>query len=486
MPATTTTSRAAPAARTASESRPHETSWWPLTVLMAGTFMVVLDFFAVNVAIPSLQAGLHASPTGVEWVVAGYGVTLSTFLMAAGRLGDRIGRRSLFGAGLALFTLASATCGLAPSTGILIVSRLVQGLGAAMVTPSVLSLIGVLYPGARRAKALSIYGMVAGGGAVAGQLIGGALIVADVAGTGWRSVFLINVPVGLAGIVFGWRSLPESKSERPGRIDLAGMALVTAGLVALVLPLIDGRQAGWAAWTWVSLGLAPLLLGTFIAHQLRLGRRGGSPLLDVRLWSVPTFRWGLVGQLAFWSGQASLFLYLALYLQEGRGLRPLPAGGVVTIMAAAYLVVSLRAPQLTVRYGRRVTGAGAATMAVGHAVLLAGVLAAGTGGSLGYLLPGLILVGAGMGACVSPLTMVVLSSADAERVGAVSGALATMQQVGNTLGVALTGLLFYGTLRHGYPHALAVSLGELAVLLAVVAGLTRLLPGPSTAETDGD
>src|SRR5580700_6699703 len=174
--------------------------WAPLVVLMIGTFMIVLDFFIVNVALPSIQTGLHAGTTAIEWVVASYGLTFAVFLIAAGRIGDRVGRRRMFALGLAGFVAASALCGLAPSEGVLIGARFVQGIGAALMSPNILSMLGVVYPGERRVRAITVYGIVMGMAAASGQLIGGLLIAANVAGAGWRTIFLINVPIGLVGL----------------------------------------------------------------------------------------------------------------------------------------------------------------------------------------------------------------------------------------------------------------------------------------------
>jgi MFS family permease len=189
--------------------------WAALAVVLTGTFMVVLDFFIVNVAMPAMQADLHAGTGAIEWVIAGYGLTFATFLITAGRLGDQLGRRRMFSLGLALFTLASAACGLAPSPAVLVGARLVQGLAAALLSPQVLSIIGVVYEGPDRVRAISIYGIVLGLAAVGGQLIGGVLVQADIAGLGWRSCFLINVPVGLAALVVAARAVPESRAEAP-------------------------------------------------------------------------------------------------------------------------------------------------------------------------------------------------------------------------------------------------------------------------------
>ena len=335
--------------------------------------MVVLDFFIVNVALPSIQSGLDASSSAIEWIAAGYGLTCAVFLITGGRLGDKLGRRRTFSLGLALFTASSAACGLAPSASMLVAGRLVQGVAGALLMPNVMSIISVVYTGADRVKALSAYGMVMGLAAVGGQLIGGVLVQANPAGLGWRSCFLINVPIGLVALSLAPQLVPESRDPRARRLDLVGTVLVTAGLTAIVLPLVDGRQHGWPAWTWISLAFAPLILVAFVAQQRRLARRGGAPLIDLTLFRERTFSAGLLAQLVFWSGQASFFLVLALYLQQGRGMTPLHAGLVFTILAVAYLAASLGAPALATRHGRKVLAAGAVTLASGHVLLLLAV-----------------------------------------------------------------------------------------------------------------
>jgi EmrB/QacA subfamily drug resistance transporter len=453
-----------------------ESRWLPLPVVLAGTFMVVLDFFIVNVALPSMQSELGASNTAIEWVVAGYALTSAIFVITAGRLGDRFGRRRMFSLGLALFTVASAACGAAGTPLELVLARLLQGVGAALLTPNVLSLIGILYAGADRVRALSVYGTVMGLAAVGGQLIGGALIAANPAGLGWRSCFLINLPIGIAALVLAPRVIQESRQSVAPGLDKRGTLLATAALTAVVLPLLEGRQHGWPAWTWVSLALVPVLVAGFVAHQRRLSRLGGSPLIDMTLFRHRSFSAGLVTQLCFWAGQASFFVVLALYLQNGRGLHPLPAGLVFTILAAAYVAASMRAPELSARYGRAVIAAGALVLACGHGLLLAAVADVGVGGSLLALVPGLALVGAGMGLVLAPLASTIMQSLEPERAGAASGMLTTMQNVGNAIGVAVTGVIFFGALHSGYARAFELAAAELAVLLIGVAVLTRLLP----------
>jgi EmrB/QacA subfamily drug resistance transporter len=423
--------------------------------------MVVLDFFIVNVALPSMQRDLHASSGSIEWVVAGYSLTSAVFLIAGARLGDKLGRRRVFALGLALFTLASAGCGVAGSPEMLVLARLVQGIGAALVMPNVLSIIGVTYGGPRLARALGVYGLVMGVAAASGQLIGGVLVQADVLGLGWRSCFLINVPIGLAALALAPRVVPESRGERGSRLDVGGTVLLTAAVTAIVLPLVEGRQHGWPLWTWVSMASAPVILLVFAVHQRRLARHGGEPVMAPALFRNRSFSAGLITQLVFWAGQASFFLVLALYLQEGRGLSALDSGLVFTILAISYVVASAQAPALVARHGR----------------LLAAVAHIGDGGSIVYLIPGLLTIGAGMGLLIVPLTTTILSSVEPQYAGAASGAMTTMQNVGAALGVAVTGVIFFGAVHGGYAHALELSLAQLAGLLVAVAALTRLLPG---------
>ncbi len=462
-------------------ARARASRWAALPIILTGTFMVVLDFFIVNVALPSMQAHLHASSGALEWVAAGYGITSAVFLITAGRLGDRLGRRRVFSLGLALFTLSSALCGVAPNPGVLIAGRLIQGLAGALLMPNVLSLIGVLYTGADRARALSAYGMVMGLAAAGGQLIGGVLVQLNPAGLGWRSCFLINLPIGALALALTPRLVPESRAPRSSGIDLTGTALITTGVCAIVLPLVEGRQHGWPLWTWISLAASPVILIAFVLQQRRLARIGGSPLLELSLFSKRTFSVGLLAQLVFWCGQASFFLVLALYLQQGRGLSALNAGLVFTILAASYLAASVGAPALTERHGRRVLAAGALVLAAGHGVLLLAVAGVGTGGSVAALVPGLLLIGAGMGLAITPLATIILSGVRPEHAGAASGALATMQNVGNALGVAIIGVIYFGAANGGLASAFKLSLAALAAIVVAVAALTRVLPASGAA-----
>jgi len=290
-------------------------------------------------------------------------------LVTGGRLGDQFGRRRVFAVGMAMFVVTSAACALAPGPAVLVAARVAQGVGAALMAPNILSILGVVYTGPARVRAISVYGMVLGLAATSGQLIGGVLIRTDLGGLGWRAIFWINVPLGVAALLACPRFVPESRADQRSRLDLTGVTLITACLLAVVLPLVDGRQAGWPAWSWAALAASVPLAIAFAVHQRRKADRSGVPLLNPRVFAAWPLRAGLITQTAFWCQQAASYLVLGLYLQQGRGLSTLSAGAVFTVLAAGYLITSFRAPGLAVRFGRRVIAAGAVLAAAGDGAL---------------------------------------------------------------------------------------------------------------------
>ena len=452
--------------------QPGEVGWGPLLVVLAGTFMTFLDFFIVNVALPSIQAQLHAGPAAIQLVVAGYGLSFAIGMISGGRLGDLYGRRRLFTAGLALFTLTSAGCGLAPSAAFLVAARVLQGAAGALMTPQVLAIIGTVYAGARRGRAFAAYGMAMGIAGVAGQLLGGALIQADIGGSAWRGIFLINLPVGLVALLLVRRIVPESHGQR-ARLDLAGTALATLALTAIVLPLIEGQQHGWPPWAWLSLAASPAVLGAFVAHQLRRRSAGRAPLVDLALFRRRTFGIGSLAALTFALVPPSFFFVLALYLQEGRGFSPLFSGVIFTAVGAGFFAAMLVTPAMTARLGRQVLALGAVVVAAGCLLLAA----AADSASSAELLPGLAIAGFGIGMVLVPLSATVLRGVDPRHAGAASGVLSTAQQVGAALWVAVVGVAFYRGLAAGsFTHAFAVSLDLLAALTVLTAALVQLLP----------
>jgi MFS family permease len=274
---------------------------------------------------PAIQSDPGASAAALQWVLAGYGLAFGAgdhrwpaWRSPRAPPGLRLGP--------ALFTITSAECGFAPSPGILVAARVAQGMASALLMPQVLAIIGVAYEGEDRVKAMTAYALTMGLAAVAGQLIGGLLIDANIAGLDWRSCFLVNVPVGIAALVLTPRVVQESKAEGKGRLDLLGAVVVTAALVAIVLPLIQGREQGWPAWTWISLAIAPVLLVDSRTCSAKIAGRGGSPLVHPGLFAERSFGVGLAGIGLFQATMASFFLVLAIYLQEGRGLSPVQAG----------------------------------------------------------------------------------------------------------------------------------------------------------------
>lgn len=459
-------------------TRPHLGT---LLVVLTGTFMAGLDFFIVNVAVPSTQRDLHATAAEIQWIIAGYALAFGCGMITGGRLGDIFGRRRMFALGMLLFTLSSTACGVAPNAPFLVGARVVQGLSAALMGPQVLTILGTTYVGEARARAINAYGMAMGISAVFGQLIGGVLITTNVFDLGWRGCFLINVPIGVAALALMPRLVPESRAPGRPRLDVAGMLLVTAGLIAVVLPLIEGREQHWPVWTWVSLVAAAPLFAGFALYENRLKARGGSPLIDLSLFRQRAFSAGLLAQLVFWTGQASFFLVFALYVQLGRGLDALQAGLIFIPLGAGYMFTSVTARWFALRLGRQVIALGGALRLVGLTALLLLVVHFGVGGNIGWLIPALAVDGAGMGLAVAPLASTVLTRIPPKHAGSAIGVLTTGVQVGNALGVSLIGVIFYRVVadtpgRIGYAHALNSSIVLLLGIALALILLVQLLP----------
>jgi len=446
--------------------------------------MTILDFFIVNVAIPSVQASLSANPAQIQLVVACYGLAYAACLITGGRLGDTNGRRRMFRIGLLAFTLASVGCGLAPTATLLVAARAAQGMAAAMLFPQVLSILNVTYTGADRPRAFTAFAMTLGLAAVSGQLIGGVLISANVLGLGWRGCFLINAPVGTAAWVLARRFVPESRSDTANRLDLLGAVLVTAGLALLVLPLVQGREAGWPGWAFGCLAGSLVVLAGFASYERRLSRRGGAPLVVPALFRQQSFVVGIVIVIAFYAGLASLFLVFAVYLQEGQGFTPLAAGVAFVPLAIGFFVTSVNATRLAALFGRQALALGALLMAASYLILMLVIGTAGRHVNGWDLAPALLLNGLGEGAVMGPVIALVLAGVRPEHAGSASGILTTAQQVAGALGVALIGIVFYGALgahpHPGAPYTVAFRHGLVytLVLVLAVAALVQVLPRP--------
>ncbi len=442
-----------------------------LPVLLAGVFTSLLDFFIVNVALPDTQRDLHAGPSAVQFIVAGYGLAVAAGLITAGRLGDMYGRRRLYVLGLGLFTVASAACGLAPSAGFLVAARVVQGAAAPLLMPQILAIINTAYTGPARARAFTAYGMTVGFGAVFGQLVGGVLIRLDLAGLGWRSIFLTNLPIGLAAVAPAPRVLPESRAPGVGRIDVLGAALVSLGLVAIVLPLVEGQQQGWPTWVFLCMAAAIPLLGAFALHERRLAARNGSPLINLSLFRERAFTAGVVINLAYQLMMASFFLVLALFLQDGLGLSALQSGLIFLPLGLGYFAASVQSGKIAARLGPQVLALGSLVVSAGYLLLVANLHHGAD-----WLIPGLVSSGIGMGFVIAPLPAIALARVRADHAAAASGVLSTAQQAGGSIGVAIIGTVFYSALGSGsYPHAFGLCLVVMASFGVAVAALVQFL-----------
>lgn len=428
--------------------------WAGLSVLLLAGFVTIFDLFVVNIAIPTIQSGLGASFAQIGFIVAGYELAFGVLLITGGRLGDRFGRRRMFIIGMAGFTLASAFCGLAASPGYLICARVLQGLAAALLFPQVYASIRVNFDDNDRRKAFGLLGMILGLAAIAGQVLGGWMVHADLFGLGWRSIFLINVPVGVLAIITA-RWIPESCAPHRPRLDWAGMALVSMGLALLLIPLIEGPEQGWPLWSLCSPLVALALLGLFYRQQESRRIAGLWPLVDMRLMAQPRFASGALLVLLVYSASSSFFLCFALLMQTGLGLNPFLAGAIFAPCSAGFVLASLAAPKLVARWGTSALVVSALIYAVFIAVLIAEVKMAGAELEPIRLIPALIMVGAGQGLIMTPLLNLVLGFVDESTSGMASGIVSTVQQVGAALGVAVVGILFKAALSgtHAAPDA---------------------------------
>ncbi|WP_432032855.1 MFS transporter [Streptomyces antibioticus] len=439
-----------------------------LFTVLLGAALPLVDFFIVNVALPTIAADLSASESVLELVVAGYGLAYAVLLVLGGRLGDLFGRRRLFLAGMAAFGITSLACGLAPDAWSLVAARIVQGASAAAMVPQVLATIQAATEGPRRARAMSLYGATAGLSMVAGQILGGVLVAADLAGSGWRSVFLVNVPVVVVGLLLAVRTVPETRSQRPEPVDGPGTVLLAAALLTLLAPLTEGRSAGWPLWTWLSLTAFPLVAAAFYAVERRADRLGRTPLVPPSLFALTTLRRGLVLMLPLSIGFSGFMFVVAVALQRGAGLGPVPAGLALAPMAAAFFLASLAGPRLVTRFGTRVVTAGALLQGVGLLLIAGAVRADWPDVGLVALLPGAAVAGAGQALQLPVVMRIVMSEVPAARAGVGSGVMVTTQQTALALGVATLGTLFLSLvpgagMRDALLTTLAVQLGGVAL-----------------------
>jgi MFS family permease len=458
-----------------------------VAIVLAGQLMAVLDTSVVNVAVPSIHAGLHASGAALQLIVAGYVISYAVLMVTGARLGDLYGHRRVFLTGVAGFTLASLGCGLAPATGPLIALRFVQGAAAAVMIPQVLSLIQRTFTGAARARAMRAYSATLAGGVVLGQIVGGLLISANLFSSTWRAIFLVNVPIGLLVLAAGARLLPAG-TRNPGRgLDTAGLGLLSLAVLALVVPLVLGQPEHWPAWGWASMAASAVLVAGFVLAERRLSGRGGAPIVPGRLLRLPGVAPGIAALFINMTLFGGFFFAIALQLQSGLGESALRAGLTFAPAAAAFGLVSLNWQRLPARLRPGLIVAGFTVAAAGMLGVAALLHGGGRGGAWLYLM--MATIGAGMAAAFSPLMTGVLMRIPVADAADATGVVVTVNQLGLVVGVATFGTLYLnlagalpaapslGAFRLLSAHAGTVTIVALAAAAAmggVLAGLREL------------
>jgi MFS family permease len=445
--------------------------WWVLATVVAAQFMFGVDAFIVNVAIPTIAVELKATPAQIESVIAIYLIAYATLVVTGGRLGDIHGTRNVFLAGVVGFTLTSLWCGLAQSGAELIIARLAQGATAALMVPQVLATLHLLFTDGQRSRAFAIYGIVLGLAGAAGFLLGGLLIMVDLAGTGWRSVFFVNVPGGLVIAFAAWRIMPSVPRRSGTRLDIKGSAVLFAGLLCLIGPLLFGHDVGWAPWLWVVMVVGGGILAAFLKLE-RAVARAGMPLIDLTLLADAAFLRGLGAAFFFFLANLSFYLVMTLFMQRGLKIPPLTAGMVFVPLALAFVVASRHSGARARHRGSKVLIEGCAIQIVG---LVALALVAGFVDAPSPLLLALtmIIFGYGQGLVMAPLSGAVLSTVNPVAAGSASGVYGSIAQIGNAAGVAAIGAVYFAV--EGLQSTRAGFLVSLGLFVALILNCVAFL-----------
>jgi EmrB/QacA subfamily drug resistance transporter len=450
--------------------------------------MTLLDVSIVNVALPSIERDLGASAATVQWVVSGYALTFGLVLVAAGRLGDTLGRRRMFLLALSAFVVTSALTGAAPNAGLLIVARLVQGVAGGMLVPQNSGLIQDLFRGAERGRAFGIMGATVGLSTAAGPVIGGVILTAVSGPDNWRWVFYVNVPIGLVALVLAARLVPRTAGggRAAFHLDLVGSLLLGGGVLGVLLPLVYAERGGLGGW-WPLFGVAALLLAGFAWWETRTVRRGRAPLLDPGLVRISGYAAGSAIGLVYFAGFTGIWLVLALFFQDGLGYSPLRSGLAVTPFAGGVAVSAVIAGRLVSRVGRWLTVCGLVTIAAGLTVTALVLRHPGGNATVWATTAPLLLAGLGGGLVTSPNITLTLQHVPVRMAGAAGGALQTAQRIGAAIGTAVLAMIFYRTLTAtGRDYSAAVSdtllcacaLMVLALLMAIAELIRRRSRGP--------
>jgi EmrB/QacA subfamily drug resistance transporter len=455
--------------------------WVALFVLLIANFMNLIDVTIVNVALPSMRDGLGATDSQIEWVIAAYIMAFALGLLPFGRLGDIVGRTTLFLWGVAGFTIASGLCGLAPNIEFLIAARVVQGLAGAMMTPQVLAIATVTFPPQERGQAFSLFGLSAGLASVCGPILGGVLISGHLFGLDWQPIFLVNIPIGIAAVVAGWFLIPRLPGHPGLKNDYVGIVLFGLGLVAVVFPIVEGRTYGWPLWAFAMIATGLALLVAFVFWTRSRAANGQSQLLNFDLITNRQFMFGAFVTTVFASGIPGMFMVISLLLQGGFDFSPLESGLTNTPFSVGVLIASLIAGRFGSHYLRSRLATSGALLVIGIGWLHFYIASVTDSIDHWQFLPPLLIAGIGLGLGFSSLFQLVLSNVPPRDAGAGSGALQAFQQVGGALGVALIGQIFFSTLGNsfaagGTPHAAFSSASSLALWYVVISfGLVLLM-----------
>ena len=464
-------------------SQPYPKRWAAAIIMIVAALMDMIDGSIVNTALPSIGRGLHTDPAGLEWTVSAYLLGFACTLIIAGHLGDRYGRKKLFLSGTVSFAAASLASAAAVSPGMLIGARAVQGVAAAVLLPQVLASLRTMFDERERGKVFAIYGAVAGLAVAAGVLLGGVLTDWNLFGWGWRTIFAVNIPVALAATVFGAAWIPGSRERAGGRTDVPGNLVLAAAVVAIVLPLIQGRDYGWPAWGWVLLGAGVIALPGLAAYESARGIE--HPLLPAALFRKPAFTAGLAVQLIFYGGMSGFMLAFTVWLQSGQGYTPAQAGVLMVAFSAGTVLSAPMVDGLVAKVGRTLLILGGLVMAAGFTwVRYATSHSAPVHAGAWPLVPGLVVAGIGLGFLIIPLVNIVLTAVPAHQSGGASGIFSTAQQFGGALGVAVIGNVFFSHAAHGLTDAIDHA-GPWAIG-AYLACALLCLALPSNAGTHGD
>jgi EmrB/QacA subfamily drug resistance transporter len=427
--------------------------WLAFAVLLLAGFMDLLDGTIVFVALPRIAKDLGATFASLEWVVAAYTLAFALTLITGGRLGDIYGRKRVFLAGVAGFTVASLAAGLAPSAEALIVARAIQGLMAGLMVPQVLSIAQVIFPPKERFAAFALYGIVLSLAAVVGPLLGGFLTELDIAGLSWRPIFLINVPVGVIALAAAARVVPESRSPHALRLDLVGVGLVTAALLLIMYPLVEGQTLDWPTWTFAAMATSLPMFGLFALWERRKTRLDGSPLTEPALFRQRSFVAGLLLSLVLFSGLGSFFFVLVMWLQLGLGFSPITTALAGLAWPVAVMASGAAGAKLAGSVGRKLLNIGLSLMALGIAGVIATINVVGQAIEPWQLAPALALGGVGMGLTMPSLFDSILAEVPPRHAGSASGVLNTVVQLGSAAGIAIIGVIFLGLVDPAAPPA---------------------------------